>query len=75
MPADPPPATRLRRRIADFITDVVDRYPRAAPYIPEGDIHESWIPRTPYVLQYRIDSANDTVVILALFHHAQDRAR
>ena len=71
----PRPAARLRRRIADFITNFVARYPRAAPYIRELDIHECWIPRTPYMLQYRIDAEADTVIILALFHSAQDRRR
>ena len=41
------PAARLRRRITAFITDVVARYPRAAPHIAEADLRECWIPRTP----------------------------
>lgn len=69
------PAGRLRQRIGYFITNVIARYPRAAAHIPERDIYECWIPRTPYVLQYRIDDARDTVVILALFHAAQNRRR
>ena len=52
---------------------MVARYPRAAPHIAEADLRECWIPRTPYMLQYQIDVMNDDVVILALFHSAQDR--
>ena len=67
------PAARLRRRITAFITDVVARYPRAAPHIAEADGARVLVSAPPYVLQYRIDVINDVVVILALFHSAQDR--
>ena len=69
------PAGRLRERIQLFIHDFLCRYPRASRYIEERDLFESWIPRTPYVVLYRIDSATDTLIVLALFHSAQDRSQ
>lgn len=69
------PAKRLRTRITSFIRDFLARHPRTGRPIPEHDCFESYIPRTPYVVMYRIDAASDTLTVLALFHTAQDRSR
>lgn len=68
-------ARRLKARIIGFIRTFVARHPRAGTHIPEHDIYETWIPRTPYVVIYRIDEASDTIIVLALFHTSQDRSR
>lgn len=37
-------------------------------------MYESWIARTPFVVIYRVDDEAEVITVLALFHHAQDRA-
>ena len=69
------PAKRLRGRIRSFVTGFLARYPRASRSIPDRDLFETWIPDTPYVLLYRVDDANNTLTVLALFHAAQDRSK
>ena len=66
-------ARRLRSRIDNFIQGFVARHPRASRYIPQDEVYETWIPRTPYVLIYKFEPTRDTVTILALFHTSQDR--
>ena len=68
------PARRLRHRITSFVTDFLARHPRACRHIDERDIFETWIPRTPYVIIYRVNASDDTLTVLALFHAAQDRS-
>jgi plasmid stabilization system protein ParE len=66
-------ALRARARIESFVTDFLARHPRAGTQIPEKGIFEAWIPRTKYVLVYRIEGG-DVLRILALFHTSQDRS-
>ena len=66
-------ADRASRRITSFVADFLVRYPKSGRFIPEMKIYEMWIPRTKYVLLYRIED-NDLLRILALFHAAQDRS-
>jgi plasmid stabilization system protein ParE len=66
-------ALRARARIMSFITDFLTRHPKAGTHIPEKAIYEAWIPRTKYVLLYRIE-AGDVLRILALYHTSQDRS-
>jgi plasmid stabilization system protein ParE len=68
------PAKRLRARITEFIRGFLARHPKAGRYIGEHDIYESWIPRTPYVVMYRLDADTRTLTVLALFHSSQDRS-
>ena len=68
-------AKRFRVRIQSFVTDFLVRHPRASRYVLERDLFETWIPNTPYVLFYRVDTANNSLTVLALFHAAQDRSR
>ena len=66
-------AERLRNRITSFVTGFLVRYPRASRFIAERSLFETWIPRTPYVVLYRVDDSAVTLTVLALFHRAQDR--
>ena len=66
-------ANRTFNRVRAFIeTSLADR-PRAGRQVASGAFFESWIPRTPFVVLYRIDDDTNSVVILAVLHHAQDR--
>jgi plasmid stabilization system protein ParE len=66
-------AHRARARIMSFITDFLCRHPKAGTPVPEKGIFEAWIPRTKYVLLYRIEPG-DVLRILALYHTSQDRS-
>ena len=66
---------RLRNRITAFITGFLVRFPRASRFIAERSLFETWIPRTPYVVLYRVDDIDETLTVLALFHGAQDRSQ
>lgn len=66
-------AVAARERIRAFINDFLAVYPRAGRFIPEKQIYEIWIPRTRYIVFYRVE-AGDTLRILALFHSAQERS-
>ena len=68
------PAKRLRTRITAFVRDFLARHPRIGRPIPEHDCYESAIPRTPYIVIYRIDGSTDTLIVLALFHGSQERS-
>jgi plasmid stabilization system protein ParE len=66
-------AHRARARIISFIADYLRKHPGAGNHIPEKGIYETWIPRTKYVLIYRIEH-DDVLRILALYHTSQDRS-
>ena len=66
-------AVRARARIESFISNFLIHHPRAGKHIPEKGIYEFWIPRTRYVLMYRIEP-EDVLRILALYHTSQDRS-
>jgi plasmid stabilization system protein ParE len=68
-------AARLKTRVMDFLKGHLARFPRAGRPIPYPNTHETWIPRTPYVVIYRINDDRQEIVVLALFHVAQDRSR
>ena len=61
-------------RVRQFIEVSLESHPRAGKLLPHPNLYESWIPRTPFVVFYRIDDDADTVWVLALFHTAQDRS-
>jgi plasmid stabilization system protein ParE len=66
-------ADRTFARVRHFLFGVLAIHPRIGMYRAERDIHEVIIPRTPFVVFYRIDEAADMLTVVALFHHAQDR--
>jgi plasmid stabilization system protein ParE len=57
-----------------FIEVSLEAHPRAGKLLPRPNLYESWIPKTPFVVFYRVDDDADTVWMLALFHAAQDRS-
>jgi len=66
-------AVSARNRITTFINDFLAVHPRTGRFIPEKQIYEIWIPRTRYIIFYRVE-AEETLRILALFHSAQERS-
>jgi len=66
-------AERTFRRVRRFLFESLAVHPRTGIYRSERDIFEAVIPRTPFVAFYRIDTAADTLTVVAFFHHAQDR--
>lgn len=66
-------AQRTFTRVEHFLRDVVLAYPRTGTALPIADLYETIIPRTPFVVIYRIEKKNDIVRVVGFFHHAQDR--
>jgi plasmid stabilization system protein ParE len=67
-------AERTFRRVEAFIFESLAANPYTGTYIQERGIYESWIVKTPFVIFYRVNAEAETITVLALFHHAQDRA-
>jgi plasmid stabilization system protein ParE len=67
-------AERTFARVESYIFERLAAQPCAGKHIEERGIYEAWIVRTPFVIFYRVDAESETITILALFHHAQDRA-
>jgi plasmid stabilization system protein ParE len=59
-------------RIDTFIHETLAHFPHIGRTHSSG-LLETWIPRTPFFVIYRTETAADTLTILAMFHHAQDR--
>ena len=60
-------------RLDSFLNSFLSRYPRSGKKLPNGELYECWISRTPFVVIYRVDDESETITVLALFHHAQER--
>ena len=67
-------AERTFARVESFLFGSLAAQPYAGKYIQELGIYETWIVKTPFFVFYRVDAPSETVTVLALFHHAQDRA-
>lgn len=67
-------AERTFARVDTFLFQFLPNFPYAGRYLEEIGVYETWIGKTPFVVFYRVDTAADNVTVLALFHHAQDRA-
>lgn len=67
-------AQRTFARVDAFLHSFLPSYPRTGKHIAAAGIYESWIARTPFIVMYRIEPDETTITVLALFHHAQDRA-
>ena len=61
-------------RVRQFIEVSLEAHPRTGKLLPRPNLYESWIPKTPFVVFYRVDDDANTVWVLALFHAAQDRS-
>lgn len=67
-------AERTFGRVDAFLLQFLPAHPHSGKYLDDRGIYETWIARTPFVVFYRVDIEADTITVLALFHHAQDRA-
>lgn len=67
-------AERTFARLDNFIFGFLSAHPFSGKYLEARDIYEIWISKTPFVIFYRVSPQADTVTVLALFHHAQDRS-
>ena len=67
-------AARTFARLDSFLFKFLADYPFAGRRIDEGGVYEAWIARTLFVVFYKVEPAIGTITVLALFHHAQDRA-
>ena len=67
-------AARTFARVETFLFEGLAAQPSAGKYIQERGIYEAWIVRTPFVIFYRVNAESETITVLALFHHAQDRS-
>jgi plasmid stabilization system protein ParE len=66
-------AERTFDRVEHFFLTTLAMYPRTGRRLSERNLYESYIPRTPFVVIYRIDAGRDLIAILGFFHHAQQR--
>ena len=62
-------------RLHTHVESVIAQYPRTGRLNRRGRFWEAWVPRTPFIVAYRIDEANRILTVLAIFHHAQDRSK
>jgi len=66
-------AERLFQRVDAFITKTLAWFPFTGQAHPSG-VLESWVPKTPFFVIYRVDKTTATLTVLAVYHHAQDRS-
>ena len=67
----PEAADCLRDRVLAFIDKHLANFPRTGHELVDHDMWEIWIPKTRLVLWYQIK--DDAVMIVTVWHHAQDR--
>ena len=53
----------------------IERFPRASRYDARLDFFEAWLPRTRFIVFYRILEDRDLVVVLAVIDHARNTLR
>jgi plasmid stabilization system protein ParE len=70
-----PVADRTFARLRKFIEVSLASHPRAGRPQLDENLYESWVPRTPFIVFYRVDNPAQTVWVLAIFQHAQDRSQ
>lgn len=68
-------AERTLARLSGFLDPFLVTYPRTARFHREIDAFETWVPKTPFVIFFRLEPENDTLRVLAIFHAAQDRTQ
>ena len=66
-------AQRTFSRVERFFAPTLVEYPRTGTYIAAKQIYERLIPRTPFIVIYRLEDTRDTLRVLGFFHHAQNR--
>ena len=62
-------------RLDRYLSDVLARYPDIGRPLQNFDAAETWVPRTPFIVIYRVNPEADELTILAVYHHAQDRSK
>ena len=62
-------------RLDRYLSDVLARHPNIGRRHAHLDVLETWVPRTPFVVIYRVKPEEEELTILAVYHHAQDRSR
>jgi plasmid stabilization system protein ParE len=67
-----PVAERTFQRVIAHIEGFLAAYPRTGRWHEDIACFHTSIPRTPFVVFYRV--AGDALEVLALFHHAQDNS-
>ena len=67
----PATARKTFARVERFLAIVLADHPRLGRPLAVDQLIESYIPKTPFVVIYRIETAAQIVRVLALFHHAQ----
>ena len=67
-------ASRTVRRLRSYVRDTIGRFPRAARRHEANDAYVSWVPRTPFVVIYRIEPDAGIIRVVAVLHTAQDRS-
>ena len=68
------PTERTFAKVRRFIFESLPEHPHAAIYHPERDVFEHFIPNTPFIIFYRLNVEADEAIVLAIFHHSQDRS-
>jgi plasmid stabilization system protein ParE len=66
-------AQRLRVRVFDFLFNHVAHFPRTGRLLRDGELWETWIPRTRLIVWYRIET--DRVAVVNFWHTSQDRTQ
>ena len=68
----PEAAERLKDRVLSFVGKHLANFPRVGHKLMQHDLWEIWVPKARLVLWYKIKG--DTLVIVTVWHNAQDRA-
>ena len=67
-----PVAQKIFNRVDAFIHKTLASFPfTGSPH--QTGVLETWVPRTPFFVIYKVEQAADVLTVLAVFHHAQDR--
>ena len=66
---------RTFARVERFLTESLAVFPRAGTLLPDVGLFQTIVPRTPFVVIYRIEDQHDIVRVLGFFHYAQDQTK
>jgi plasmid stabilization system protein ParE len=53
----------------------IEQFPRASRYDAELNVYEAWLPRTRFIVFYRLFPKQNMIVVLAVIDHARNTAR
>ena len=66
-------AEALNLRVHTFVNTTLVHFPATGRFISQRNIWETWIPHTRLIVWYVF--TDETLTIVAVWHHAQDRHR